>query len=53
MGRVTLYRGTSLIKITPLQGPYSRTIPGFIWWFGGGLFLMGEVPLHRHRPPPP
>ena len=42
-----VYRGTSLIRNTPLLGPYSRTIPVVIWWsWGGGLFLMSEVPLH-------
>ena len=41
-----VYRGTSLIRITPLIGPYSRTIPRVLWWSqGGGLFLMSEVPL--------
>ena len=40
------YRCTSLISITPLPGPYSRTIPRVLWWSqGGGLFLMSEVPL--------
>ena len=38
------YRGTSLIRNTPLLGPYSRT--RVLWWSkGGGLFLMSEVPL--------
>jgi hypothetical protein len=26
------YRGTSLIRNTPLLGPYSRTLPRVIWW---------------------
>ena len=26
-----IYRGTSLIKNTPLPGPYSRTIPRVLW----------------------
>ena len=26
------YRGTSLIKNTPLIGPYSRTTPRVLWW---------------------
>jgi len=44
------YRGTSLIRNTPLLGPYSRTIPKVIWWsWGGGLFLMSEVPLYQPR----
>ena len=46
--RPGLYRGTSLTrKRTPL-GPYSRPMPrvlGGSW--GGGRFLMGEVPLYR------
>ena len=25
-------RGTSLIRNTPLLGPYSRTIPRVLWW---------------------
>ena len=41
------YRGTSLIRNTPLLRPYSRTIPRVLWWFyGRGLFLIGEVPLY-------
>ena len=40
------YKGTSLIrKRTPL-GPYSRTLPRFLWGsLRGGRFLMSEVPL--------
>jgi len=46
-GQETGYRGISLIRNTPLLGPYSRTIPRVLWWsFGGGLFLMSEVPLY-------
>ena len=42
----TLYRGTSLIRNTPLLEPYRRTIPRALWWSQvGGLFLMSEVPL--------
>ena len=42
----TGYRGTSLIRNTPLLGLYSRTIPQVLWWFWeGGLSLMSEVPL--------
>ena len=26
------YRGTSLIRNTPLLGPYCRSIPRFLWW---------------------
>ena len=41
------YRGTSLIRDTPILGPYCRTIPRFLWWSKGrGLFLMIEVPLN-------
>ena len=47
------YRGTSLIRNTPLLGPYKRTMFKALWrsW-GGGLFLMGEVPLYsaHHAP---
>ena len=43
----TDHSGTSLIRNTPLLGPYSRTIPRVLWWSqGGGLFLMSEVPLY-------
>ena len=41
-----LYSGTSLIKNTPLLGPYSGTVPRVIRWSERGeLFLMSEVPL--------
>jgi len=30
--RTVYYRGASLIRNTPLIGPYSRTIPRVIWW---------------------
>ena len=44
------YRGTSLIRNNPTLGPYSRTIPRVRWWsYGGGLFLMSEVPLYYLR----
>jgi hypothetical protein len=41
------YRSTSLTrKRTPL-GPYCRPMPRVLGGFwGGGHFLMGEVPLH-------
>jgi len=33
-------------KLTPL-GPYSMAMPGALWWsWGGGWFLMSEVPLY-------
>ena len=39
-------RGISLIRITSLPGPYLR-LSRVIWWsYGGGLFLMSEVPLY-------
>ena len=43
------YRGTSLIRNTPLLGPYNRrTMPrGICWSQGGGRFLMSEVPLQE------
>ena len=31
-GTLAVYRGTSLIRNTPLLGPYSRTIPRVLWW---------------------
>ena len=41
------HRGTSLIRNTPLLGPYSGTISRVIWRFKrGGRFLMSEVPLY-------
>ena len=54
------YRGTSLIRNSALQGPYSRTMHRALWWvLGGGRFLMSEVPLYvltsltyPMRPPP-
>ena len=40
------YRGTLLIRNTPLLGPCSRTIPRALWWsWGGGAFLVNEVPV--------
>ena len=45
-GLARQYRGTSLIRNSPLLGPYSRTVPRALWWpWGGGVFLMSEVPL--------
>ena len=41
------YWGTLLIRNSAPLGTYSRTMPrvlGGSW--GGGLFLMGEVPLY-------
>ena len=40
------YRGTSLISNQPPIGPYGRSMPRALWrpW-GGGLFVMSEVPL--------
>jgi len=40
------YRGTSLIRNTPLLGPYSRTIPRVLGWFWGG----GAVSYERGTP---
>jgi len=41
------YRGTSLIEKRPPLGPYRRPMPRVLWWsYGGGLFLMSEVPLY-------
>ena len=42
--RTCLYRGTLLIRHTPLLGPYRRTIPRALWWsWGGGQFLVSEA----------
>jgi hypothetical protein len=44
---VEVHRGTSLIRIIPLLGAYSRTI--YLGTYGGpwgvGVFLMSEVTL--------
>ena len=50
-GRSTLhttgYIGTSLIRNSTSLGPYSRTVPRALWRpYGGGLFIMSEVPLY-------
>ena len=43
------YRGPSIIRNSPLVGPYSRTIPRVLWWFwGGGCFLCARY-LWRER----
>ena len=35
-------------KKHPLPRPYSRTPPRVLWWsYGGGMFLMKEVPLYH------
>ena len=40
------YRATSLIRNSAPLAPYNRTMSRALWrsW-GGGLFLMSEVPL--------
>ena len=46
------YRGTSLIRKRSHPGPYRRPMPrvlGGSW--GGGRFLMGEVPLYPAKCP--
>ena len=40
------YRGTSLIRNTPLLGPYRRSIPRVLWWSSGG----GAVSYERGTP---
>ena len=47
LARSRRYRGTSLIrKCTPL-GPYCRLMPRVLGWsWGGGCFLVDEVPLY-------
>ena len=40
------YGGTSLERNRTLLGPYRRHLPRVLWGsLGGGLFLIGEVPL--------
>jgi len=42
------YRGTSLIRNYHSLGSYSRPIPRALRWsWGGGQFLMSEVPLYQ------
>jgi len=42
------YRCTSLIRNSAPLEPYSRNMPRTLWWsWGGGLFLMSEVPLYN------
>ena len=37
----------------PSLGPYGRTLSRALWWsWGGGLFLMSEVPLYTGIPMP-
>ena len=36
------YRDTSLMKNTPLLGPYRRTIPRVLWWSLGGAAVSYE-----------
>jgi len=41
------YRGTSLVRNNPTLGPYRKPMSRALWWsYGGGLFLMSEVPLY-------
>ena len=37
-----MYRGTSLIRNTPLLGPYSGIIPRVLWWSYGGWAVSYE-----------
>ena len=44
------YTGTSLMRNRHSIGPYRRTMLRLLWRsFGGGGFLMSEVPLYRKR----
>ena len=48
---VAAYRGTSLMRNTPLVGPYRRPMPMVLEGSqGGGRFLMGEVPPYVGPP---
>jgi len=53
--RKVLYRGTSLIRDTPLLGPYSRSIPRVIWWSCGCSQQHAPSPevLRSYAPLPP
>jgi len=45
--KVTVYRGTSLIRKRPPLGPYSSRMPrGLGWSCGGGRLLMSKVTLY-------
>ena len=49
-GELRGYRGTSLIRSNPPVGPSSSPMPRDLRGsYGGGHFLMGEVPLYRFR----
>ena len=46
LSRSGTYRGTSLIRNSAPPGPYSGNMSRALWWsWGGGRFLMSEVPL--------
>jgi len=47
LGGELRYRGTPLIRNTPLLGPYRRTIPRVLWWSWGG---RGAVSCERGTP---
>ena len=52
--RIQRYRGTSLIRNRPLLGPFSRAMPGALWWSlgGGAVFHEPGTPvLTRSRTP--
>ena len=45
---LSVFRGTSLIRDSPPPGPYSRPMPGALWWsYEGRWFLRNEVPLYN------
>ena len=50
-GGTAIYEDTSLTRNSADLGPYSRAMPRTLWCsWGGGLFLMGEVPLSSITP---
>jgi len=54
--RPILYRGASLIRNHRILAPYSEPVPTTLRWsYGGGRFLMSEVPLYHapHTSTPP
>ena len=48
MIRFLFYRGTSPVRKRLPSGPSSRDMPRALRWsYGGGLFVISEVPLYR------
>ena len=46
-----MYRGTSLIRNRTHLGPYSRPLPGALWWsWGGGRFFCARDSCRAETP---